>query len=101
MPALINTKPDLPKFTSPPETSASLDWAPLVIIDLSKFDAPGGKEALAKDLADAVKRWGFWVVTGTGISQDQIDRQLDIGNAFFKQPLEEKRKVPCDFTVGK
>lgn len=101
MPGLINTRLELPKFTPPPDTTASLDWAPLTIIDLSRFDAPGGKEKLAKELGDAVKRWGFWVVTSTGISQNQVDRQLDIGNAFFKQPLEEKRKVACDFSVGK
>ncbi|KII90128.1 hypothetical protein PLICRDRAFT_174911 [Plicaturopsis crispa FD-325 SS-3] len=101
MPALVTPpKPDLEPWTSPKETTAELDWAPLAIVDLGKFDEPGGKQALAKDLQEAVQRWGFWVVTNTGLSQEAVDRQLAIGNAFFKQPLEEKRKVPCDFTVG-
>lgn len=99
MPAIH--KPTVQPWTIPPPTSASLDWAPLVIIDLSKFDTPGGKEALAADLKDAVKNWGFWTVVNTGISQEQLDRQLAIGNAFFKLPLEEKRKVACDFKEGK
>ncbi|KAF8876113.1 gibberellin 2-oxidase [Mucidula mucida] len=98
MPAIH--KPTVQPWTIPPPTSASLDWAPLVIIDLSKFDTPGGKEALAADLKDAVKNWGFWTVVNTGISQEQLDRQLAIGNAFFKLPLEEKRKVACDFKEG-
>ncbi|RDB23400.1 hypothetical protein Hypma_009341 [Hypsizygus marmoreus] len=100
MPALINPKPNLEPFDRPKETTESLDWAPLAIIDLSAFDSPGGKEALARQLKDALTRWGFWVVTGTGIPQEQVDRQLAIANAFFKLPIEEKRKVPCDFSVG-
>lgn len=101
MPALVTQTPPIAPYTSPPPTTASLDWAPLSIVDLSKFDEPGGKQALANDLKDAVKRWGFWVVTGTGIPQEDVDRQLGIANAFFQQPLDEKRKAPCDFAVGK
>lgn len=99
--AILTKKPEIGKWTSHSETAASLDWAPLVIIDLSKFDTPGGKELLAGELEDAVKRWGFWTVVGTGISQDEVDRQLSIANAFFQLPLEEKKKAPCDFSVGK
>jgi isopenicillin N synthase-like dioxygenase len=101
MPALIDTKPKVQPWTAHPETAADLEWAPLVIIDLGKFDAPGGKALLAQELKDAVKSWGFWTVVGTGIPQEDLDRQLSIGNGFFNLPLEEKRKVPCDFTVGK
>lgn len=98
---MLAETPPITPYTSPPPTTASLDWAPLSIVDLSKFDELGGKEALANELKDVVKRWGFWVVTGTGIPQEDVDRQLGIANAFFQQPLEEKRKVPCDFSVGK
>lgn len=101
MPALHVEKSDLEPWIRPPETDFPLDWAPLAIIDLSKFDVPGGKAALAQDLEDAIRRWGFWVVTGTEIPQHQVDRQLSIASAFFKLPVEEKRKVPCDFSVGK
>lgn len=101
MPALLNGTPAIPPYTVHPPTTVALDWAPLATIDLSKFDAPGGKHALAKDLQEAVKRWGFWIVTNTGIPQKDVDRQLAIANGFFQLPLEEKRKVPCDFSVGK
>jgi isopenicillin N synthase-like dioxygenase len=40
-------------------------------------------------------------VIGAGISQEDVDRQLAIGNAFFNLPIQEKRQVPCDFAVGK
>jgi hypothetical protein len=35
-----------------------VDWADLVTLDLGQFDAPGGKEALAAQLFDAVNRIG-------------------------------------------
>jgi len=36
-----------------------VDWADLVTLDLSQFDAPGGKEKLAKQLDHAVHKVGF------------------------------------------
>lgn len=84
----------------PEPTREELDWAPLVEIDLSLFDLPGGKEKLAKQLQDAVTRVGFWVVVGHGISDEQVLRQFSIGNAFFKEPLDEKRRFPCNFAEG-
>ncbi|KZP33296.1 2OG-Fe(II) oxygenase superfamily protein [Athelia psychrophila] len=100
MPSLINQTPAVAPYTAHPPTTAVLDWAPLATIDLSKFDAPGGKQALAKDLQEAMKRWSFWIVTNTGIPQEDVDRQLSIANGFFQLPIEEKRKVSCDFSVG-
>jgi hypothetical protein len=41
-----------------PETSHELDWADLATLDLSKFDAPGGKEELAKQLHNAIQQIG-------------------------------------------
>ncbi|KIY42892.1 Clavaminate synthase-like protein [Fistulina hepatica ATCC 64428] len=93
MPTLaLEAKPALVPYVEPQETSSPLDWAPLVTIDLSKFDEPGGKETLVAELKDAIRRWGFWVVVGTNIPQEDIDRQLSIANAFFNLPIEEKRK---------
>jgi isopenicillin N synthase-like dioxygenase len=69
-------------------------------IDLSRFDEPGGKESLARDLYDALTRVGFWVVTGHGIDDERVLRQFSFGDAFFKQPLEEKRFFPCNFAEG-
>ncbi|KAJ6560736.1 hypothetical protein B0H10DRAFT_1845493 [Mycena sp. CBHHK59/15] len=97
---VATTPYDIPPWTRPAETKENLDWAPLKEIDLSIFDAPGGKQKLAAELHDAVRNVGFWVVTGTGIPDEEVLRQFSIANAFFNLPLEEKRKYPCDFSVG-
>jgi hypothetical protein len=36
-----------------------VDWADLITLDLSKFDTPGGKEALAKQLFTAIQEIGM------------------------------------------
>jgi len=95
------TKTPLVKpWSRPAPTKKDLDWAPLAQIDLSRFDEPGGKQELAKQLYDAVTKVGFWVVVNTGIDDARVLRQLSIGNTFFKEPLEEKRKHPCNFAEG-
>lgn len=98
-PGPIQTVPVKP-WARPAATKENLDWAPLPEIDLSKFDQPGGKESLARDLYDALTRVGFWVVVGHGIDDERVLRQFSFGNAFFKQPLEEKRTFPCNFAEG-
>ena len=35
-----------------------MDWAELATLDLSKFDTPGGKEDLAKQLFNAIQQIG-------------------------------------------
>lgn len=87
-------------WTRPEPTKEDLDWAPLVEIDLSIFDQPGGKEKLAAQLYEAVTKVGFWVVTNTGLDDERVLRQFSIGNTFFKEPLEEKRRYPCNFAQG-
>jgi isopenicillin N synthase-like dioxygenase len=86
----------VPKYQRPPQTKENLDWAPLVEIDISRFDEPGEKQRLAAQLEDAVRNVGFWIVKGHGITDDEVIRQLAIGNGFFKLPMEEKVKAPID-----
>ncbi|KIW54141.1 hypothetical protein PV05_06523 [Exophiala xenobiotica] len=95
-PSQILVKP----WNRPVQTREKLDWAPLTTIDLSRFDEPGGKQQLAKDLYDAVTRVGFWTVVNSGIDDERVLRQFSIGNTFFKEPLEEKRRYPCNFAEG-
>jgi len=87
-------------WNRPEPTREDLDWAPLVQIDLARFDEPGGKQDLANQLYDAVTRVGFWTVVNTGLDDEQVLRQFSIGNTFFKEPLEEKRRFPCNFAEG-
>ncbi|KAK6363898.1 hypothetical protein LTS17_012716 [Exophiala oligosperma] len=95
-PSQILVKP----WSRPAHTKENLDWAPLTKIDLSRFDQPGGKQALAKELYDAVTRVGFWTVVNSGIDDARVLRQFSVGNTFFKEPLEEKRRFPCNFAEG-
>ncbi|KAF2003127.1 Clavaminate synthase-like protein [Amniculicola lignicola CBS 123094] len=50
----------------------------------------------------AVHHAGFVSVTGTGFTQSEVDRQHDIGQAYFNLPLQEKgdAKYRCNFTQG-
>ncbi|SPO07280.1 related to iron/ascorbate family oxidoreductases [Cephalotrichum gorgonifer] len=87
-------------WSRPKPTGENLDWAELPKIDLSQFDEPGGKKKLADQLYDAITRVGFWSVINTGIDDERVLRQFSIGNAFFQQPLDEKRRFPCNFAEG-
>ena len=40
-------------------------------------------------------------VENTGITDDEVVRQMSIGSAFLDLPLDEKRKHPCNFAEGK
>ncbi|KAF7342893.1 Flavonol synthase [Mycena sanguinolenta] len=91
MPALI--EPELKPWTAAKETKTDLDWAPLTTIDFAKWDAPGGKQALAHELAAAVHHTGFWVITNPGIPQEAMDRQFTLANTFFDLPEEQKNEL--------
>jgi isopenicillin N synthase-like dioxygenase len=93
---------EIPPYIPPPPTKHTLDYAPLMNIDLSRFhESPEERTRLARELADASHNTGFWMVTGHGISDDDIKRQLALGQAFFKRPIDEKREFPCDFEAGR
>lgn len=53
-----STSTSIPLYTQVAETTHELDWADLATLDLSKFDAPGGKEVLAKQLQNAIEQIG-------------------------------------------
>ncbi|KAF7342899.1 Flavonol synthase [Mycena sanguinolenta] len=91
MPALI--EPELKPWTPAQETETDLDWAPLITIDFAKWDTPGGKQALAHELAAAVHDTGFWVIINPGITQEAMDQQFSLANTFFHLPEEQKNEV--------
>lgn len=94
--------PRTPKpWISPKETKAPLDWAELTVLDLDKFDKPGGKQELAQQLKNASKADGFWAVTNGGITQEFINETFSYGRHFFEDyTLEEKAQVKVDFASG-
>ncbi|CAK7236584.1 hypothetical protein SBRCBS47491_009686 [Sporothrix bragantina] len=83
-----------------PETSYELEWAQLATLDLSKFDQPGGKEVLAKQLEQAIQTIGFFYIVNFGLSQEEVDRQFAIGKSVFELPSEEKLKYRADLENG-
>ena len=83
-------------YSRPPQTKENLEWADLVKIDLTHFDNPTERFKLAGQLDYALKNVGFWFATGHGITDEEIMRMLQIGDAFFRLPMEEKAKVPID-----
>lgn len=44
----------LPKWQRPNKTKETLPWADIKVIDMAKFDNPGGKQELAEELRQAV-----------------------------------------------
>lgn len=90
----------LPVYQQVPESKHELDWADLVTLDLSTYDAPGGKEKLANQLRDAVQKVGFFYITNFGLSQDEVDHQFAIGKEIFALPEEEKLKHRADLEHG-
>jgi isopenicillin N synthase-like dioxygenase len=49
-----------------------------------------------------VRTTGFFSVTGTGFTDEEVTRQYSIGQAYFNRPVEEKAKpeLRCDFGKG-
>lgn len=77
-----------------------MQWADLATLDLSRFDEPGGKEELAKQLFNAIQNIGFFYIVNFGLSQDEVDRQFGIGKQLFQLPTEEKLKYRADLENG-
>lgn len=92
--------PPLPKYKQVDVTSAELDWADLVTLDLSDFDNAGGKERLASQLFQAVQSIGFFYVINFGLSQDEVDRQFALCKSVFDLPTDEKLKHRADLENG-
>jgi isopenicillin N synthase-like dioxygenase len=70
-----------------------IEWADLVTLDLSKFDLPGGKQELASQVINAARTSGFFSVKNYGISNEDIELQRKLSQAFFDLPLEKKAPV--------
>ncbi|KAK0436194.1 uncharacterized protein EV420DRAFT_1487618 [Desarmillaria tabescens] len=61
-------KPPQEPYTIPQSIQTPLNWVPLIIIDLSKFNESKGKQDLVVRLKDEVKSWGFWTMVGIGFT---------------------------------
>lgn len=86
------------RYQDIPETTADLDWAELVTIDLSQFDAPSGKHKLAAQLEHAISTVGFFYVTNFGLSEAEVDSQFTIAQQIFSLSDSEKQPYRVDPT---
>lgn len=100
MPVAVPTQ--LPQWTRPQKTKVDLPWADIKTLDFAKYDQPGGEEALARELDEAIRDTGFFSLVNTGFEPDEVQRQYDIGQSFFDLPSEEKDKeqYAVDFSNG-
>ncbi|TDZ73335.1 UPF0676 protein [Colletotrichum trifolii] len=60
------------------------------------FDQPGSKEALARQLFDAIQNIGFFYIANFGLSQEEFDRQFAIGKSVFELPTQKKLECRAD-----
>jgi isopenicillin N synthase-like dioxygenase len=90
----------IPKWDRPEPTQCELDYADLTNIDLSKFDAEGGKLELVETIRHALTDVGFWIVTGTSFTEEEIENQFAIGQAFYNLPLEARKECEIDAKNG-
>ncbi|OJT03633.1 UPF0676 protein [Trametes pubescens] len=92
------TLPSLPRYTPAPPTKEDLEWAPLPIIDFSEASTPEGRSALAVQVRDAMRTYGFLYIVNHGYTQAQNARVFDIADAMFTQiPEDEKKRLTGDF----
>lgn len=90
----------LKPYVHPPETTEYLPWAELVTLDLEDYHRPGGKERLAGQLSHAVHHVGFFYVKNYGLTQEQVDRQFTLAQAFFELPVSEKEKYEINYAAA-
>ncbi|KAK7996448.1 hypothetical protein PG989_004488 [Apiospora arundinis] len=121
--AVLNASPQattgIATYHQVPETTYKLDWADLATLDLSRFDQPGGKEELSKQLFEAIQKIGnvnlqksktrlsysdnmegFFYIVNFGLTQEQVDQQFAIGKEVFNLSTEEKLKYRADLEHG-
>lgn len=86
--------PELEHFVPAPPTKLDLEYANLRTLDLSWYDqGPEKRAALAEELRLAMTTQGFFILINHGVSEEEIERQVDIGHHILtKTSQEEKQK---------
>lgn len=97
MPIATKTYPITP-FDRPAPTTEDLHWADLTELPLDLFYHAKGRTRLVEGVKHALKvdDLGFWSVTNAGFSDEEIDHQFAISQAFFNLPIEEKKSNAID-----
>ncbi|WVQ74299.1 hypothetical protein IAR50_003896 [Cryptococcus sp. DSM 104548] len=92
----------IPKWYHPAPTTYLLNYADLTELPLDLFGTPAGREELVRRVKHVLEEddLGFWSVTNTGFSEEEIEHQVAIGEAFYSLPLEERKSNPIDAKNG-
>ncbi|WWC98777.1 hypothetical protein V866_005670 [Kwoniella sp. B9012] len=94
---------EIPPWTKPPLTKEKLPWAELETIDLNLLDSPDPavREKLIQAAKKALTVDGFLFVTGTGVSNATLERNLAIAQyAINGIPYEEKLPYAAKLEEG-
>ncbi|WWC86470.1 uncharacterized protein L201_001347 [Kwoniella dendrophila CBS 6074] len=89
------TDKGLVHFIPVAESKMDVPYADLSIIDISRWsEGLDVQKSLADQLYEAMTTDGFFVLTGFGISEQEIQRQVDIGYTVLeKTPFDEKKEL--------
>lgn len=78
-----------------PENSKAVAGVTVPVISLSQ-----ARHLLVKEMAEASKEWGFFVIKDHGVPADLIKKVQEVGVGFFDQPQQVKEKYSNDPSKG-
>jgi isopenicillin N synthase-like dioxygenase len=72
------------------------------IEDVPVIDLSGDRSMAVRTLDKALRKFGFFYVTGTGIPRELVAAQFDVAAELFQLSPEEKKKMSFDpvFDIG-
>ncbi|KAI9005159.1 hypothetical protein DFJ74DRAFT_774246 [Hyaloraphidium curvatum] len=77
-----------------------LEWAPVPVIDLSRVTAgaasPAEERAISKQLVDAARTEGFFVVTGHGVPREEVREMYRLNEEWAAMPRDEKLRFKAN-----
>ncbi|KAH8699106.1 Clavaminate synthase-like protein [Talaromyces proteolyticus] len=87
--------PEVDHFVPVEPSKEPIEFVELKVLDFSKYnDGPEARKQLAEEVRQAMTTQGFFTIINHGISQSEIERQVDIGHTIFKRtPPEEKESL--------
>ncbi|MED6152200.1 hypothetical protein PIB30_089586 [Stylosanthes scabra] len=83
-------------FNERPENTEAVEGVAVPLVSLSQ----PRRDLLVKEVAEAASQWGFFLVTGHGISPALIKQLQEVGEEFFALPPKEKEAYANDLSNG-
>jgi isopenicillin N synthase-like dioxygenase len=88
------TLPEVDHFVPVAPSKEAIDFVDLKVLDFSKYDVgPEERKQLAEQVRQAMTTQGFFTIINHGISQSEIERQVDIGHTIFKRTSAEEKEL--------